>query len=219
MAPGEYWTAINVHNPSDDAVRFRKRIAVALPNEKAGPVTGFFQARLGPGEALEIDRGDIVEHMGGEDRFLKGFVVIECKVELNVVAVYTAAGATGMIETLHIERVPAAVSVVEELPDLVPVPDSQGSFCKGEGGKLAVTVRNQGAGPAGPSVTRVDFGALGQFTQPTPPLAPGASVDLFFEMPQGCFQPDCTFRITVDANNQVVESNEGNNSASGVCVG
>lgn len=219
VAPGEYWTAINVHNPSNDAVGFQKKISIALPHEKAGPVTKFFEARLGPDEALEIDRGDIVEHMGIEDRFLKGFVVIESKVELNVVAVYTAAGATGMIETLHIERVPAAAHVVNELPDLIPVPDNQGNFCKRKDGKLIVTVRNQGAGPAGPSVTRVDFLGFGQFTQPTPPLAPGASVDLVFDIPPGCFNPDCEFRITVDANNQVVESNDGNNFASGVCKG
>jgi hypothetical protein len=39
--------------------------------------------------------------------FLKGFVVIESEVELDVVAVYTAAGAQKQVETLHTERVPA----------------------------------------------------------------------------------------------------------------
>jgi subtilase family serine protease len=50
-------------------------------------------------------------------------------------------------------------------------------------------------------------------------LAPGASVDLFFPIPPACFNPNCEFRITVDANNQVNESNEGNNVAKGTCFG
>ena len=53
----------------------------------------------------------------------------------------------------------------------------------------------------------------------TPALAPGASVDLFFPIPGGCFVPDCGFRIRVDFNGQVNESNEGNNAASGTCIG
>ena len=66
----------------------------------------FFDAKLGPDEALEIDCPDIAKRMGAPpDRFLKGFVVMQSSVELDVVAVYTAAGATGQVETLAIERV------------------------------------------------------------------------------------------------------------------
>ena len=54
LAPGTYFTAINVHNPGREGVHFRKKIAVALPSEKAGPVSRFFEARLGPDEALEM---------------------------------------------------------------------------------------------------------------------------------------------------------------------
>jgi subtilase family serine protease len=84
---------------------------------------------------------------------------------------------------------------------------------------LVVTVRNQGTTGAGPSLTRVDFGAYGQFTMPTPPLPPGTSVDLLFPIPPNCFDPDCDFRIVVDVNNDVIESDEGNNFASGTCIG
>jgi len=65
----------------------------------------FFEARLGPDEALEIDCPDILKHAGTE-RFLKGFVVIESQSELDVVAVYTAAGSTGQVQTMALERVP-----------------------------------------------------------------------------------------------------------------
>jgi len=106
VAQGSYFTAINVHNPTGDAVGFSKKFAVALPEEKAGPVTKFFEARLSADEALEIDNEDIFRHTQSRPGFLKGFVVIETKVELDVVAVYTAAGANGQVETLHTERVP-----------------------------------------------------------------------------------------------------------------
>jgi hypothetical protein len=105
VAPGEYWTAINVRNPSRDGIEFTKRVAVALPGEEAGPVSRGFEAGLGPGEALEIDRDNIFEHAGTGAEFLKGFVVIESGIELDVVAVYTAAGMDEQIKTLHIERV------------------------------------------------------------------------------------------------------------------
>lgn len=218
VAPGEYWTAINVHNPTYTTVKFRKKVAIALPNEQPGPVSRPpFEAKLGPDEALEIDRRDIFRHVDS-DRFLKGFVVIESPVELDVVAVYTAAGREGSVETLHTERVgPRRLEV--GLPDLVPVPDAQGFFCKREDGNLIVTVANQGSAPAGPSTTRVDFGAHGTTDLPTPALAAGTSFDLTFPIPPRCFDPDCEFRIVVDVNNDVVESDEGNNFASGVCRG
>jgi hypothetical protein len=107
VAPGVYFTAINVHNPADEAAVFRKKVAIALPGEKPGPVSRFFDARLGPDEAFEIDCPDILRHAATRGEFLKGFVVIETDVELDVVAVYTAAGASRQIETLELERVPA----------------------------------------------------------------------------------------------------------------
>ena len=84
---------------------------------------------------------------------------------------------------------------------------------------LIVTVKNKGTSGAGSSTTEVDFLAYGKVTQPTPALAPGASVDLAFPIPPHCFDPDCAFRITVDVNDEVAESDEGNNFATGVCLG
>ena len=108
VAPGVYFTAINVHNPTYDSIRFAVKAAVALPGLQPGSVSPFVGARLGPDEALEIDCPDVrkllrVDH----SEFLKGFVVLESEVELDVVAVYTAAGRDGSVSTLHTERVPA----------------------------------------------------------------------------------------------------------------
>jgi subtilase family serine protease len=38
-------------------------------------------------------------------------------------------------------------------------------------------------------------------------------------IPSGCFTPDCSFQIVVDAAQEVQESNEGNNFADGLCRG
>ena len=219
VAPGAYFTAINVHNPNERGIGFRKKFAIALPGERPGPVSKFFDAKLGPDEAFEIDCPDILRRTDTRERFLKGFAVIESALELDVVAVYTAAGATRQVETMEIERVKPRGQGVQGKPDLIPVPDPRLGFCRRQNMKLTVTVKNQGSTDAGPSVTRVDFGNFGIASQPTPALAAGASIDLLFDIPPGCFNPDCEFRITVDSNNQVNESNEGNNTGSGSCLG
>ena len=124
VAPGVYFTAINVHNPTYTTIRFRAKIAVALPGLRPGPVSKFFDAELGPDEALEIDCPDIFKYAETDANFLKGFVVIETDVELDVVSVYTAAGRDGEVATLHTERVPARRQGAPCKPDTIPVPGS-----------------------------------------------------------------------------------------------
>jgi concanavalin A-like lectin/glucanase superfamily protein len=107
VAPGTYFTAVNVHNPLYARVRFRIKVATALPGLRAGPVSPFHDVELGADEALEIDCPDILKLAGAAGDFLKGFVVLESSTELDVVAVYTAAGGDDLVEVLHMERVPA----------------------------------------------------------------------------------------------------------------
>jgi len=131
LALGYYYTAINVHNPTKEDISFRKKIAVALPKEKAGFVTDWFKADLKKDEALEIDCADIRDHLPQAEpseqqpteplpEFLKGFVVIESSVELDVVAVYTAAGMDRQVATIHTERVaPRQRQLLVRLPDIL----------------------------------------------------------------------------------------------------
>jgi hypothetical protein len=107
VAPGIYFTAINVHNPLYTDAHFRVKVAIGLPGLKPGPVSKFHSAKLAADEALEIDCPDIHRLAGSKAEFMKGFVVIESETELDVVAVYTGAGRDGQLETLHTERVPA----------------------------------------------------------------------------------------------------------------
>ena len=121
VAPGRYFTAINVHNPGDKLAVIFKKIAVALPGEKAGPVSRFFLAHLRPDEALEIDCPDILRHAQAQN-FLKGFVVIESESMLDVVAVYTAGHDD--VETEDVVRVPPRLAQPAMIvpPELMPSP-------------------------------------------------------------------------------------------------
>jgi CARDB len=128
-------------------------------------------------------------------------------------------GVSHKVAILGIKPVVSALA-----PDLIPfspLGTDPAAFCRLEnsGALLRVTVRNQGTGDAAGSKTTVVFGS-GPVTLDTPPLPAGASVDLLFNVPPGCFSPDCSFRITVDSDNQVNEFGfEGNNTASGGCIG
>lgn len=108
VAPGRYFTAINVHNPQNFPVAFKKKVAVALPMQTVGTVSPFVPANLGPDQAFEIDCPDIFTILAPPvvPAFLKGFVVIQSPFELDVVPVYTAAGPGGLVSTLQVDRVP-----------------------------------------------------------------------------------------------------------------
>lgn len=107
VAPGAYFTAVNVHNPNAQPVNFKKRFVIALPGEQqGGKISAFFPAALIADEAFEIECPDILQHLNVLG-FAKGFVVIQSPSELDVVAVYTAAATTiGPVVALEIERVP-----------------------------------------------------------------------------------------------------------------
>ena len=108
VAPGTYFTAINIHNPNPnpiDTVFFRKKFALTAPKEQPGPVSPFSVNWLVSDRALEIDCADVFARAKAKG-FAKGYAVIQSPRVLDVVAVYTAAGATRQVETMHLERVP-----------------------------------------------------------------------------------------------------------------
>lgn len=114
IAPGRYFTATNVHNPSTcKTVTFRWKVALTdVDGQHVSTISPFHEASLRPDEALEIDARDVARAINvGPPRFAKGFVVIESPCELDVVAVYTAlpvgkgAPSSGLV--FSTERVPA----------------------------------------------------------------------------------------------------------------
>jgi CARDB len=117
-----------------------------------------------------------------------------------------------------------------QYPDLVPFNSDESAgpvgFCVREENMLIITVKNQGNARAPRSVTRVTFSPDVSpdvfFDLPTDPIEVGDSIRLEpLEIPveqldeSGGF----VFQIRVDVDDDVVESNEENNIASGTCEG
>lgn len=119
VAPGQYWTAVNIHNPSKcQGARLRWKVAVGGQG-----VPGFISTyrnlrELGPDAALELDCRQIMSALlPPVPPFVKGYIVIESDVELDVVSVYTTAQTpTGALNSFHTERVPPrCIPVCEDL--------------------------------------------------------------------------------------------------------
>ena len=112
--------------------------------------------------------------------------------------------------------------------DLVPVnPQPSFPYCPAfasDGKSFIVTVFNNNRTTAAPpTVTRLQLIKQGvdfyNLTRPTPGMAPGTSVNVSFpfpttNVPTGDWIPT----VTVDAGNQVPESNESNNVMAGRCI-
>jgi hypothetical protein len=129
-------------------------------------------------------------------------------------AVVDEAGAIGeILESNNATYIPIRTIGTRDRADLVPIE----SDCQ-----VVIRVRNVGGVFAPPSITTVDFFEFGSVNVPTPGILPENFVDLGpIQIPPGCFNPDCGFRITVDSGDSVDEgpSGEGNNSAAGQCIG
>lgn len=109
VAPGYYYTAVNIRNATGDTVRIASQIATTRPGTAVGTLIPGPAVRLGPRLAVEVDCAEI---LAAAERskfpirgFLKGFLVLGPSARIDVVAVYTA-GARQEVTTMAIERVP-----------------------------------------------------------------------------------------------------------------
>jgi hypothetical protein len=137
----------------------------------------------------------------------------------------------------RIKRIEVSLADLVPLPPL-PAPSDVGLpegfpgvlFCLenprgGPSASCTVTVRNQGTARAQESMTAVEFTSwrgepLGTVEMQTPALDPGQEETLVFAIPNGCYggsSTNCSFRFIVDADSQVAELDEGNNTASSFC--
>ena len=100
IVPGQYATAVHIHNPTGVTVTFRKRLALTFPDkdfgsaQKPGLVSEWIEDTLEEGEALEVDCGEIPgEFFPGVDfpPYIQGMLVINSPDSLDVTAVYTTA--------------------------------------------------------------------------------------------------------------------------------
>jgi hypothetical protein len=101
VKPGNYATAVNIHNfHQDQKALILKSAVIARPeNQPLGQISSVHQVVLGPGQAFEIDCSDIVTLFGTLPvplpPFIKGFVELRGLPPnpfptLSVTAVYTA---------------------------------------------------------------------------------------------------------------------------------
>ena len=100
VKPGNYATAVNIHNFHEFPVVIVKKAVVANPEgSDPGSISQRLQVALHPNQALEVDCTDIVKLFAGFPLppFIKGFVEIRPlptpvnrSPELSVVGVYTA---------------------------------------------------------------------------------------------------------------------------------
>ncbi|HEX8851052.1 MAG TPA: CARDB domain-containing protein [Gemmatimonadaceae bacterium] len=229
LARGQYFTAINVHNPGTDSVSFRQKFATTRPGEVPGPVSPFTGATLGPDQALEIDCTDMARR-SREHGFFKGFAVLQSPRELDVVAVYTAAPAADRpVVALEVERFPGRRTgrTVCTLPDLVVDSILRPTFVQAtRGSRIDAIIRNLGPGAAAASTARlidpstfVSPGVPYSAVASTPPLAPGASATVTFSLPYWVFNPDASLEVTADYKNDVAECREDNNVKTFEAVG
>ncbi len=78
IVPGQYATTINIHNPHSSSVTIRRRIALTFPDQNGGSaqspgaVSGFLEDSLAPGEALQVDCGEIPSEFHAMDVPLRG---------------------------------------------------------------------------------------------------------------------------------------------------
>ena len=113
-AIGAYFTAINVHNPGNEAVAFVHKVALAEPGRPGRHTSIVAPFRLAYDEATDVDCEQIARELaaGGitPGPFFTGFFVIQATSQLDVVAVYTAAASrAGPVTTLATERVPVRI--------------------------------------------------------------------------------------------------------------
>ncbi len=98
--PGSYQTAVNIHNPNDDTIRFRMKLANAL----SGDISNFVSDGLKPDQATHVDCSQLQRFPPVPIHGFEGFLVIESNDSLDVVAVYTAANKDG-VTSIDVEYV------------------------------------------------------------------------------------------------------------------
>jgi len=135
IAPGIYFTSINIHNPSlTDTLTVYKE-AVVAPPEGGVVVIGILDPptiqtySLGPGHAVEVDCDDILYLLTGGTgtlaSFIEGYVSVFAVGPLDVKGVYTSYLAGGgltldtMTITPRIEFVGTGTPATVAMPDRV----------------------------------------------------------------------------------------------------
>ena len=106
LAKGVYVTVITLYNSRAEAVRFRRKLAVSLSADEPDAMLDPPFGSLGPHGTLTIDCANIFKEVDPPQSGVHtGYVILESLAQLNVAAIYTAAGADGYVVGFKIEDV------------------------------------------------------------------------------------------------------------------
>src|SRR3954452_2945936 len=95
--PGSYQTAVNIHNPNNEDVRFRMKLAASIG------ISDFLSGSIKPDGVETVDCGRLHDFSLHLIHGFEGFLVIESMASLDVVAVYTAGEKH--VESIDVESV------------------------------------------------------------------------------------------------------------------
>ncbi len=100
VLPGAYQTTVNIHNPNDQTVGWRRKIT-----QPGLGISKFIEDRLKPDEAARVDCNQIQRDFGPFIHGAEGFLIIESTFSLDVTAVYTAGKNGGEVESIAVEQI------------------------------------------------------------------------------------------------------------------
>jgi hypothetical protein len=148
---------------------------------------------------------------------MKGFLVVQGRDELDVVAVYS--GGAREVATMDVERVPARRFGRVTCPDLVVDTIFRPTYESAtQRSVITARIRNIGDVAAPSTLARLIDSSTTQSTgapynsiATTPALAPGASAIVTFYLPYNVFNPDAWLEVTADYKGDLAECREDNN--------
>lgn len=100
VVPQTYMTTVNVHNPNDSLAVLLKVLLVTLPpggQRPMMPSRPSFVDSLRPQAGLATDCADLRKRYPNMPAFFEGFVLLESRISLDVVAVYTVPGGIDVV--------------------------------------------------------------------------------------------------------------------------
>jgi hypothetical protein len=106
--PQVYVTSVNIHNPTDSVAFFMKSLVVTTPPGGQSPVRALRISNdsLGIAMALATDCADLRRRRPQLPAFFEGFVILDSRVSLNVVSVYTVTGGIDVVHVPERSRAP-----------------------------------------------------------------------------------------------------------------
>ena len=99
FVPGNYQTAVNIHNPQYNLTKIRKKIASPLGISK------WIEGSLKPDAVERVTCASIRDFNLHLIHGFEGFLVIESTQSLDVVAVYTANALGQQVSTMDVEQI------------------------------------------------------------------------------------------------------------------